>query len=274
MRSFLANVLRFVAEVFRQFSATNGLQAASALAYTTLISLVPLMMLSIGLLSAFPSFQAYSKTISTFIFQHFVPSSAHVIQSYIELYASNASRLSAAGLFFSLIGAVTLLFTMESAFNTIWRVRKARRGFSAFLLYWAMLTLMPLALVATFALSIFLLKLPSISSLVQAVTGILPVLYLIPILGSFLVFVFLYKALPNHKVPLKDAALGALASAVIFEALKVAFGFYISRFSTYSDIYGALAFVPIFLLWLYLLWLVVLFGAVVAYVAGNYWKTK
>ncbi len=274
MHHFFKNLVGVSFEIWHHFIVVNGFFAASALAYTTLISLVPLMMLSIGILSAFPPFQAYIQTISTFIFHHFVPSSAHIIQNYVELYAMKASRLSAAGLFFSLIGAVTLLFTMESAFNTIWRVKTSRRGFSAFLLYWAMLTLLPPAIVTTFALSVVVLKLPSISLFVKMVTGFIPVLYFISLLLSFIVFLFLYKTLPNKQISMKDAALGALVAAVAFEALKGSFSFYITHFSSYNDIYGALSLIPIFLLWLYLSWLVVLFGAVVAYITANYQKTK
>lgn len=274
MRRLIKKAFEIVNQIGKQFLATDSFTRASALAYTTVISLVPIMMVMIGIMSSFPVFQTYIKMFSGFLFRHFLPSSAVTIQHYIELYANQAHRLSAAGLFFSLIGAVTLLFTMESAFNCIWHVKKRRKDLAAFLIYWAILTLVPLIAATAFAASIYLLSLPYVSTVLKTIYGFAQLLYILPLTLTWICFVVLYKALPNCVVLFRHAAIGALVSAIIFEVLKTCFGYYIAHLTSYEVIYGAIAVIPVFLLWLYLSWLVVLLGAVISYVAGNYAKRK
>jgi membrane protein len=256
-------------DIFNHFLAADAFLSASALAYTTIISIVPLMILCIGILSVITPFHIYIKPISNFLFRHFVPSSAETIQHYLELYASQASHLSLTGLFFSIMGAVFLLFNIESAFNTVWCVKKRRHGFNALLLYWAILSLFPPAIASAFAISLFLLTLPYVSSLIGFFSKLFPLLILFPYFLTWCCFTFLYKTLPNSKVHLTHAAIGAGISALIFEILKVSFGFYVTHMTSFNDIYGTVSAVPIFFLWLYLSWLVVILGAVIAYVVSS-----
>ena len=77
-------------------------------------------------------------------------------------------------------------------------------------------------------------------------------------------FTILYLALPNRRVGLRYALLGAGVAAVMFELLKSGFGFYLAHAGTFESVYGSLAALPVFLIWMYLVWAVVLFGAIVA----------
>ena len=80
-------------------------------------------------------------------------------------------------------------------------------------------------------------------------------------LGAFMLF---YQAIPNLEVKLRDAFIGAIVATVLFEAAKFGFGIYILNFNSYQMIYGALATIPIFFVWIYVSWLVLLVGALVA----------
>ena len=95
------------------------------------------------------------------------------------------------------------------------------------------------------------------------------ILFIAPYVFTFLAFILLYITVPNCKVKLKDAAIGAGISTILFEIIKHGFTFYIAHFPTYKLIYGALAAIPIFLLWLYLSWLVILFGALISYAVSH-----
>lgn len=94
-----------------------------------------------------------------------------------------------------------------------------------------------------------------------------------PVATSALAFTMLYAVVPNRRIRLLHALAGGIFAALLFEVAKRAFGAYIAAFPTYEAIYGALATVPIFLVWVYLSWLVVLLGAEVTHCLGIYrWR--
>lgn len=251
--------LQFCREIFSYFFAVNATLKAGALAYATLISIVPLVVLSFGIVAVFPSFSSYLLVFHEFVFRHFIPSSAQVIQDYAEGFAANAKNLSAGGLFFFLVTAVLLVFTIESVFNVIWKVRTRRKGLPAFLMYWALLTLLPLVGGSAFAISIYINSFPLISAIMEFVS------LFVPFLLDWIAFLFLYKSIPNAKVDFRAAIIGSLIAAILFELMKFLFRLYIDIFSPNSIIYGVLSAIPIFLLWLYLLWLVIIIGAIITY---------
>lgn len=245
---------KFWQQVMVQFYQDDCLNRAASLAYTTLLSLVPLLTVSFSVLTAFPVFKGLAKNLKDFIFQHFVATSAQTAQQYLDLFIEKTSSLTAFGMLFLLIMAVLLVFSMEQAFNLIWRVKKRREDISAFFTYWGVITLVPILISIGIAITSYLLSLPVLSA-----SGI-------PYLMTYIAFAVLYLALPNCKVPLRSALIAALPATILFELSKKAFTFYIVHLTSLEIIYGALATIPIFLIWLYISWLVILFGGVISYV--------
>jgi membrane protein len=249
------------------FIDIDGPVRASALAYTTLLALVPLSVLGLGIMSAFPIFNAYIDRINKFLFRHFVPSSADIVQAYVEKFADISSRLSIISFVFSLLTALMLLYAMQNSFDAIWHVKKreGRYGLSAFLKYWAILTLLPLVSALALATSIYFSSLPHVSLFIDTVARYFPVNFLISLIFSWVSFWVLYVILPQHKIKIHHAALGALCSAFLFECVKQIFNYYINNISNDKIIYGAIAAIPTFLLWLYISWIIILFGATLSY---------
>lgn len=266
MNNYLNRFYNFWKEVVLHFINVDGTTRAASLAYTTLLSSVPLAVIGLGILSAFPVFEDYSGRIQSFMITHFVAASADTINEYILAFAEKATELSASSVFFVLIAAVMLIFTMESALNTIWRVEARRHGVTAFLIYWAVLTLLPIIAGTAIALSVYLFSLPYFKGAAETIGGVIPFLEMLPFFLAWMGFAALYVALPNKKVFFRDAVVGAFTAAVLFEVVKRGFGYYIKYYSTYEIVYGALAAVPILLVWIYCSWLIILFGAVVSYV--------
>lgn len=261
----------FCLATFKHFLAINGLVRASALAYTSLLALVPVTMVAFGILSAFPAFSTYVHQLNKALFKHFVPTSADTIRHYLTDFAGQASKLSLIGILFSIITAVMLIYTMEEVFNTVWQVRhkKHRSGLNAFLLYWAIITLLPLAIGVAFAASVSFYSLPYVSNIVETLSRFFPLFFLIPLGFTWLAFMLLYLILPHCKVKFGHAALGALVAAFLFEIMKALFAAYVANFSSDFFIYGALAAIPLFLLWLYISWIIVLLGAVIAHLLAQ-----
>jgi membrane protein len=275
MRQRLHDALDFWRFLFQRFLADRGISSAAALTYTTLFAVVPLMTVTFATLSAVPAFQGVGEQIQDFIFRNFVPSTGAAVQEYLKGFTEQARQLTWIGVLALAVTAFMMLVNIEQAFNTIWRVRKSRRGVSSFLLYWAILSLGPLLLGSGFAISTYLGSSALLSG-PHALAGVKILLGFTPLLFSVAAFTLIYATVPNASVPLKHALLGGIFTAVLFEVAKAIFGLYVSFFPGYQLIYGAFATVPLFLLWLYLSWLIVLFGAelVCNLSAPHHWRRR
>lgn len=260
----------FLVQGFQQFVLDNCLMRAAALAFTSLLSIVPLMTVSFTIMTAFPIFKQLGVVIQNFIFQNFVATSAQVVQGYLQQFAGQAANLSATGLVFLVITAVLMIFNMEKAFNAIWRVKRSRKGVPAFMMYWSLLTFIPILLGIGFAISSYLFSLPFIEGTTRILGLREPILRIFPYWLTFVAFSVLYITLPNCKVFVRHAVVGGAVATILFELAKYAFGLYVLNFPTYELLYGTLSAIPIFLLWVYLSWLIILFGAVVAHVCGEW----
>ena len=247
--------------LWQRFLADRCPQTAGALAYTTLFALVPLTAAVLGILSAFPVFQEWRERLTDFVFDNFVPSAGKAVQAYLTQFADNASQATAVGVVLLLISAVSLMNSIEDAFNRIWRVATPRRTVARFLLYWTALSFGPLLLVSAFALSSYLFALPFVDEAESGIGFKTHVLGVLPFLIVWLALAVSYVMIPNRSIRLREAALGALVAALLFESAKRGFSLYVSTVPSYEKVYGTLAVAPIFLVWIYLSWLVVLLGA-------------
>lgn len=237
---------------------------ASSLTFTTLISLVPLVTVMLALFTAFPMFGRFQNALQQYFLQSLVPDSiARPVMQALTQFASQASKLGSVGLILLGATALTLIFTIDRTLNAIWRVPKARPLAQRVLVYWAALTLGPLALGASLSFTSYAVS--SSRGLVRALPDALGLLFDAIEFGLLaMVVAGLFRYVPNTHVRWAHAWSGALFVAVCFELAKRALGWYVKTVPGYSLVYGAFATVPIFLLWIYLSWLIVLLGAVVA----------
>ncbi len=252
--------LNFFKAVIQRFFVDGCMYQASALTFASLLAVVPLMLVGVSVLAAFPGFSHFGVTIQDFIFSNFVPASGQVVQQYLLSFVHKSGQLSVMGIASLLVTAVLMMFTMEQAFNSIWRVRQRRRGIYAFLIYWAILTLSPLFLGLSFATSTYLLSLPSVAHIAQAL-GLTHLLVLLPPAMATVVFTILYVAVPNCRVPYRIGLIVGAITAIAFELAKWGLTVYLRSFSNYQLLYGALSAIPAFLIWVYLSWIIILLGA-------------
>lgn len=255
-----ARAMTFARFLWRRFLDDRLFEAAGALSFTTTFALVPLSMVVFGVLSAFPVFEEWRDLLSDFIFANFVPSSAQGVRDWLLSFSENTGKLTAVGVIALVVSVLVTLVGIESAFNRIWRVHTARPRLSRFLVYWTVLTLG--ALVAAASLSVvgrvFALDVFSTAPgqwLQSTLLGAAPVV--IELLG----FAMIYRVVPHRTVQWRHAFAGAVVAVLLLEIGRRLIGFYLGSFNAYQNIYGAVAFVPIFLLWLYCGWTSILLGA-------------
>lgn len=251
----------FGEHVWRRFLEDECLPSAGMLAYTTLLAVVPLTAVALAVISAFPVFEKWSGVIQEFIFSNFVPAAGQVVQEYVMQFADKATQLTAAGVVFLIFIAVMLMWNVERTLNRIWRVTTARRLVNRFMVYWSALTLGPLLIGASLAISSYLVSLPLISEAAATLGVRSRLIHVAPFVASLAAFTLLYLMVPNRRVRPRNALAGGLLAATLFELAKRGFAFYVTNFPAYEQIYGTLATVPIFLIWVYVSWVVILLGA-------------
>lgn len=267
-------VWRFVRDVTRRFEQDRCQRVAGALSYTTLLSLVPLTAVSLAVLSLFPVFSSWMTLIQDFIYSNFVPAAGEVVQKHLTQFAGKAGRLTAIGLVFLAVIAIMLMATIEQAFNDIWRVTNTRKLLHRFLTYWALLTLGPLLIGASLTLTTKLVALPLFG---HAVTTVLDhaLDVVLPLLFEVGAAVLLYSVVPNSPVRWRNAIQGGVFAAVLLELAKWLFAVSMKHFfASYQLIYGAIAVLPIFLVWIYISWVIILLGAIVTATLSDGQTTK
>lgn len=264
MKRLTGNWLYFLRHIFYRYGDDNCFSLAGALTFTTLLAIVPLMLVGLSVFVAFPEFQSLGERVQNFIFSTFVPETGEVIQQNLNKFVQQASHLSIIGLAFLFVTAVFVLFTVEKSLNIIWRVRRARKSLMAFLLYWAILTFTPILLGVSITLSTYVVSLPVVQDFANQLGLGWLWLSLLPFVLSFIAFTLLYTVIPNTHVPLSSGTGGAAIAAFLFECARMGFGTYIKHFSSYMVVYGTLSSIPVFLLWLYISWCIILFGAEVS----------
>jgi membrane protein len=239
-------------------------QVAGSLTFTTVLALVPMLTIALAIFTTFPLFNTFRASLEGYFIQSLMPKSiANTILGNLSQFATKATRLSAIGAVALVLTAVAMLLTIDRAFNQIWRVKTSRPLAQRLVVYWAVMTLGPLLIGVSISVT---------SSLFTATNGVVKQA---TFMGSFffsslsivlttVAFSLLYIAVPNRGVDWRDAACGGLLAATAFEIAKRIFAVFISKFPTYTVIYGALAAMPIFLLWVYVSWLIILLGAVFA----------
>ncbi|WP_174490611.1 YihY family inner membrane protein [Paraburkholderia oxyphila] len=240
-------------------------QVAGSLTFTTLLSLVPLATVAFALFTAFPIFASFQNSLQGFLADHLMPAQINSqIFMYLNQFASKAKGLTTMGMIVLFVTSVMTMMTVESAFNVIWRVRKARPLAQRVLVYWAILTLGPILIGVSLSISSYLFTRSAALATEQHVSMLFDWLLIsasVPL--TALAFTMLYVYLPNCRVEWRDAVVGGVAAAVAFELAKRGFGLYVRRIPTYTAVYGAFAAAPMFLLWMYLSWFITLVGAMI-----------
>lgn len=240
--------------------------SAAELAYTTILALVPLITVIFALLSAFPMFDEVSQSLKQLIYSNLVPTASDTIQNYLEQFIANTKKMTLVGIIGLIVTSLLLINSINNALNRIWRTKRKRSFMYNLTMYWTILTLGPILVGSSVAVSSYIFSLKWLS---DAASGDV-LLSTLPFIISIVGFWLLYSIIPTESVPFKEALIGALVAAILFEIGKRAFALYVTSFPTYQLIYGVVSSIPIMLVWIYCSWCIVLFGAEFAATLTDY----
>jgi len=256
-----SSLINFLGYFYKRTKSEQIQVIAGYLSYVTLMSLVPLIVVMLSMLTAFPIFAEIRETIENFVYSNFVPTAGNVIRQYLSGFVENASKMSAVAISFLILFALLLISVIDKTLNKIWRVSKKRRLVTSFSMYWMILTLGPVLVGGSIAVTSYIVSFASLNSF--KFLGLSSIfIRALPLIASIAAFLILYMVVPNKIVPFKYAISGAVVAAILFEFAKKAFTIYVTQLPSYQAIYGALATIPILFVWVYLSWLVVILGAI------------
>ena len=249
-----------------------GRQAA-ALSYHTVFGIVPLAIVTLLIFQSFPAYSKVAEELRSVVYKELnlskieipdmdKPEETKKLTEELNLIVSkffsgvNKGSITLFSVVIVVWAALSLLSTIEKAFNNIWHVARGRNFLQRIISYWALLTLGPLLLGAGIYIANPYKNIEWFQETFLADFA--------PVLLSFLVatvaFFLLYFVLPNTKVKTKAAIWGAAVAAVVWIAAKSAFGYGITELKLYSTVYGVMALVPMTVFWIYVTWLTVMFG--------------
>ena len=248
----------------RRLSEEQVHQVAGSLTFTTVLAVVPVMTIAFAIFTTFPLFNTFRDALEAYFVQSLMPRGVtNTILDNLSLFAAKANRLSAVGAVTLVLTAIMMFAIVDRSLNRIWRVKTPRSFTQSLIVYWAIMTLGPLLIGAS--LSLTTIVSPVASTLAQQLPWMGTVAAIsVSLMLMTMFFGLLYLIVPNRLVDWRDALIGGLVAAIAFEMTNRGFAFFITKFPSYRVIYGALAAVPIFLVWVYLFWLITLLGAVLA----------
>jgi membrane protein len=265
VQTFLSTIQKhktysLIGYVIRRFTRDSCASVASSLSYTSLLAMVPMMAIGLAMFAAFPAFTNMRETLLRSLIENAAPSLAVMIEDHLQTFIRNAGETTGVGILGLAITAILLINTIQTAFDRIWG---GGRGFKIqrFPIYWALITLGPILFGVAFSVSGYAFALAQSSGLASMSVAVRLYAALAPFALEAVGFLLFYRLMPTRPVRWMDAATGAVIAAGLFEILKRGFGIYLGYLGNYQTLYGALATLPFFLIWMYLGWLVVLIGA-------------
>lgn len=258
--------LWFLGALWNQLGRDRVIIHASGLAYSSLLATVPLVAVVIGLLSAFGALEDLRARLQNALITRLLPSNHADLAALLDQFLAGASKVGLVGFVFLILTAILLMDAVESSFNRIWQVSTRRRLINKITAYTSVLVFGSLFIGASLSISARLKTAlilhgsaldPGLVSRLQSVV--------FPLLLSLLAFLLMFVVIPFTRVHWTSALLGALVGSVLWEVAKSLFALSVDSSVRYSTLYGSLAAIPIFLIWLNITWIIVLLGLEVAY---------
>lgn len=254
-------VLAFLKEV----KDPSIVRYASSLSFHTILSLIPILLISLSIFTKMPSFKEYYEKIQGFIFNSLMPAQQDTISSYINQFMDNTGNMGVTGLVFVLYVSIMFFLDYEKIISSIFQTR-IRTLWESITTYWTMLTMMPLGLAISFYLSSI------IQGMLQSneYTNSINFLSFVPYFIIWLLFFIMYTISANTKIDKKSSLIASFVSSLIWYVSKSLFVYYVAYNQTYMSIYGSFSILMFFFLWIYFSWLIYLYGAKLCYILNKH----
>jgi membrane protein len=253
----------FVWRVVRRVRAADIDRVAGSLAFTTLLGLVPLFTVAFTYVARFPGFEKWVDALEPLLLKFLLPGSSSTVRQYLAEFTARSADLQGIAIAFIIYTAVMLVAQVEREINAVWGITTKRSFARRAIVY----TFGFVAVPALIGAAIYLTKWAFERAFEDVPIGseALPILARsLTLAVGTLILTLIYALVPVRPVPWRPALIGGMLAAIAFDIAKSGFAFYIKHVPTYQIVYGAIAALPLFLVWVYLSWVIVLVGAAIS----------
>lgn len=234
---------------------------AASLSYYTIFTIVPLLLITLSIFTSLPSFQEHYETIKSFIFQNLIPVQSETVTTYLDEFLANSGKLGAIGLIMVIVAALLFFQNFEYIVSKIYKTRQ-RTIWESITTYWTLLTLTPMALIASFLISG---KINSIIESNEMISGWINMMALLPYFIIWALFFLIFKIASVEKTSTRAAVISSFIIAIVWSLAKSGFISYVVMNKSYTTIYGSFSALLFFLLWIYVSWIIFIYGLKLCY---------
>jgi membrane protein len=246
-------IARYIREVIKSMREADLNLLATSMAFTTVFSIVPLLAVSLSVFRFLGGFEKFMGKFEPWILEYLTPGTGKQLVLGIEkaIDRIHTGTLGTMGMVVLLLATTKLFWDMEKAIQRIWAIKKPRALYKRIFIYWTTLAVAPIAA------AVFLGVMTSRQSALKVYIPAKGISFSLIFIALFL----LYKLVPFCKVSWRPALICAFVSASLITVAQAIYSVITKNFFYYNKIYGSIASIPIFLLWIHIIWIIVLFGA-------------
>jgi membrane protein len=253
----------FLVRVLRRLQATQFLRIAGSLSFTTLLGLVPLFTVAFAYVAPYSMFEHWREALEPVLLKFLLPGSSVSARQYLAEFTAKTATLKGIGTALVVLTAVLLIAEVEREINAIWGIYEARSLPRRIIIYALGFVAVPALIGAAVYATSWLID-TSVAAVPLASAALPYVARPFSLAIGTVLLTLTYKLVPARQVPLRAALISGFLAAVALEGAKFGFALYITNVRTYEIVYGALAALPLFLIWIYVCWIILLAGAAVA----------
>ena len=257
LKTYRDKLIGVFKDTFRYIKEAQIPLIASSLAYTTILSIVPLLAVSFAIFQAFGGLEKIYAMLEPIIIENLAQGQGEQTAKTIKEFITkiHAGAMGVGGLVGLIVTSMSMLSSAEKAINKIWNTEIRRNFFQRISAYWLFITLGPLTLAVVMGLINSSPKIETFKFFPGGTAFFI---------SSALFFSAVYKWVPNRHVQWKPAIIAAIMTAGLWSLARFGYSIYTKSFVSYQKIYGSLAAIPIFILWIYILWMIILSGAAIS----------
>lgn len=243
---------------------------AASLSYYTIFTIVPLLLITLSIFTSLPSFEEHYESIKSFIFSNLVPVHSEAITGHLDGFLQNTGKLGAIGLIMVIVAALLFFQNFEYIVSKIFHTRQ-RSVWESITTYWTLLTLTPMALIASFYITG---KIHIYLASHEMISGWINLMSLLPYLIIWALFFLIFKIASVEKTSTKAALLSSFGISLIWNIAKSGFISYVFLNKSYTTIYGSFSTLLFFLLWIYVSWIIFIYGLKLCYLLDSIYGDK
>ncbi|NKQ40301.1 MAG: YihY family inner membrane protein [Sulfurovum sp.] len=255
MKKILRNYYIFLRDFFKDLFDDQIGHYASSLSWSTLFSIIPLMVIMLWVFTMLPIFDSVYSKIEKLIFSNLMPTDSKEVMTHINTFIENSDKLGLIGIGYVLFAVFMFFKNYDYIVNSIFNT-PSRTLWSAIKTYILLILAIPTMLGVSFYLSAFIQGYLDSNS----ITSTIHIFYFLPFLVIWAMFYIAYQLSPNSKVSAQAASISSFIASLIWYLSKSGFVFYVMHNKTYTSIYGSIGTLLFFFLWIYISWAIFLHG--------------